>query len=89
MKAYDERLHYYVTLARLLCEADLQLEGDASSPGSSPYAERLQELRQSVSAAIAASMHIVAEVQGLRAQMAQVAPVIAAGEPAAELRVKH
>lgn len=41
MKPYDERLQYYLMLARLLAEADLQLEADADDPGSAPMARDL------------------------------------------------
>ena len=67
MKAFDERLHYFVTLAHLLSEAEAQLEADAEDPGSAGYAEQLDLLRDAVEAALDAAIQIGAHVQAARA----------------------
>lgn len=71
MKPYDERLQYYLTMAHLLSEADLQLEADAEDPGSAPYGEALAELRAAVELALVSCVRITGEVQTLRSQTAQ------------------
>ena len=68
MKGYDERLHYYLTLARLLAEAELQLEADAEDAGSASYAEGLENLRDAIEDALAAAVEVGAQVQAVRAQ---------------------
>jgi hypothetical protein len=56
---FDERLDYYLMVARLMAEADAQMREDALDGGSQPYAEDLWALRRAVQAAEDAAARIV------------------------------
>ena len=66
MSDWDERLSYFLILAQLLSEADMQLQADAKAPDSVVYGEHLATLRASLGLAISASAAIMARVQARR-----------------------
>lgn len=68
MISIDERLEYYVMVARLMAEADLQMQADSLDSGSRPYSEDLASLRGAVRMAEEAASRIVDDLRATRAQ---------------------
>lgn len=72
MNPHDERIDYYLMVTRLMAEADAQLDADAGTPSSLPYAEDLELLREAVQMAEQAAARIVVSlVTTKRARIAE------------------
>jgi hypothetical protein len=76
----NDRAAYYRFLIKLLAEASLQLEADASCPHSVRYGEHLAEIRHALEVAAVAAHFILADLKsdpdGTQVALAGVGDVI-------------